>query len=710
MATTVTLFADSPVIYSDNFEAKKDLVIYWGNVSVVTDKYRIFADYIIYHQKKSEIEAKGRVVMTSTNVSISGDNLVFNLKEQKGEMSDVMGMMEPSVKFRVDSLTQTDPVTQKFKKMKFTSCAQLVPRWEISCSKGKIKKNKYIEMKNAVLKVKKIPVFYFPYLRYPVKNSKVTGFLFPVIGSSENLGFMIKNGFFLNIRSNFDITFSFDYIQKVGLGLGTDIRYLFRKSRGEINLYGFKYRDSYRNDDTNRISGSSDLILKANHIQQIKFLNTKIKADINYQTNPEFQNIFDKNFGRFYMSRFSSNLYINSSISNLKLAVILSRNETFYLERQSSNVITKLPGVTLNLNQQKLWSIPGYFSLSAGYENIKRQGISYEEEIDYASGINSKRFSLIPSYTLNLFKLPWLSTTLNLRSKNSYYLKSRDLETKEIVNEPLHLNYNSLKLTFKGPLFYKIYSSHRSKIKHLIEPEINISYSTKISDDQRKRLIPIDIFDFPSYSSINFSLNSRILKKSRGSDKAAREVLTLTIGQKFYFDPFEANRFRSIEVDGENIYPEFSELNNSIRYRPSRLISFDLSVVYNHYLKIFQRVNLSISYSNPTRTVSGSLSYGKYINPYKTSSFFLNRETFRGDFKLNVPGFPVKLETSLDYDKTEKRFRYGSVILSYNYQCIKFNAEFKVYTTLDGKINPYYTFGVSLGNLGMIRDFFGGTK
>jgi len=189
-----------PEILSEHFERSGDFIIYWKDVEVITDEYRIFADYLKYNIKTKIVNDEGRVVMTSEDVSLTGDKLIFNLKEMKGKMYEVHGLMEPSVKFTVKKLEQVNREIQKFQKMNFTSCSQLVPRWEISCRKGKIKKDKYIEMKSAVLKIKKIPVFYFPYLRYPIKDGKSTGFLFPVIGKSEKLGFIAKNTFFVRAQ------------------------------------------------------------------------------------------------------------------------------------------------------------------------------------------------------------------------------------------------------------------------------------------------------------------------------------------------------------------------------------------------------------------------------------------------------------------------------------------------------------------------------
>ncbi|MEN8153039.1 MAG: hypothetical protein ABFR75_03380 [Acidobacteriota bacterium] len=701
-----------PEILSVHFERSGDFIIYWKDVEVITEEYRIFADYLKYNITTKDVIAEGRVVMTSEDVSLTGDKLKFNIKEMKGEMYDVHGLMEPSVKFTVTKLEQVNREIQKFNKMTFTSCSQLVPRWEISSNKGKIRKDKYIEMRNAVLKIKKIPVFYFPYLRYPVKDGKSTGFLFPVLGKSEKLGYIAKNSFFLNIKPNLDLTLSIDYLSRIGVGGETEFRYMTKNSSGNIKFYMFKYSEDYKDsqEDDENIS-DQDFNLNLKHMQSFSFMNTKITADINYQSNPAFQEAFNKNYGRSYLSRFNSSFFVRSSVSNLKLSVMASRNETYYLEKNSSNVITKLPKFVVNLNQQKLGKFPGYFSLSSGFERINRSGVDYEEEIEFQSGVTSERFSFIPSYTLKLFNLPWLSTSVDLKSKHSYYLKSRDPETKEIVNEPLHLQYNSAKITFKGPSFYKIYENSKNKIKHLLEPEINVSYSTRVSDDERARLIPMDLFDYPSYSYVNFTLNSRIFLKSKNSNSSPREIFTYTIGQKYFFDPEEANRYRTISVDNQNIYPEFSELSNKFRLRPSRFFSTDISFVYNHYLKKFQRVSLNMNYLNPDSVLNGTLSYSLYLNPYRDEDFFLNREMIRGDLTMDIPSFPVKFHGTIDYDLTRNVFRYGNITASYNYQCINFNAEVRLITNFfTDEMYAETIFGITFGNLGLVKDFFSGNK
>jgi len=596
-------------------------------------------------------------------------------------------------------MIQTDRHTLKFKKMEFTSCSQLVPRWSMTCINGKIKKEKYIEMKHVVFKIKNIPVFYFPYFRYPIKG-RSTGFLFPQLGHSSEKGFLVCNAFYMDIKPNLDMTLYLDRYSEVGTGFAGEFRYLFDKMAGNFKYYRFQYN---KNTDLRSESGF-DYYLKAEHVQSIKFLNTKFVVSIDKQSDPNFLRMFNNSFNRALGANFNSSIYMTSNISNLNLSVRASKQETFYTFNNTSYSTEYFPSLKANLNQQKIWKLPGYFTINAAFERVKRVGTSYEEQPVYTSDIASQRINIIPSYTLNLFKLPWLSATINLQSNQTIYAKSRDLETKEIVDESLHLQYNTGNINIKGPVFYKIYNFSKIKIKHLIEPQINFRYVTKYSDEDRQRLVTVDYLDYPSYSYVGFSLTSRLLHRSTLNNESPVEILSFTIAQKYYFDPAEANMFR--EIEGE--YPEFSELANSIRFRPSKYLSLDASIVYNYYINKFSRLNVNLSYTNKDSFLNGSVGYSSYKNPYITNpTYRFNRDVIRGNIDFDLPAFPIKLRSALDYDITNKEFVYGSVMAIFDFQCIKINTEMKIFSWF-GRSETQFRFGVTFGNLGMVSDFMGG--
>src|SRR5262249_38334467 len=81
-------------------------------------------------------------------------------------------------------------------------------------------------MKNMVLKVKDVPVFYMPAFYYPInKENRATGFLMPQYGSSTANGFTLSNAFFWAINRSQDATFFHDFLSKTGQNYAGEYRY-----------------------------------------------------------------------------------------------------------------------------------------------------------------------------------------------------------------------------------------------------------------------------------------------------------------------------------------------------------------------------------------------------------------------------------------------------------------------------------------------------
>jgi LPS-assembly protein len=689
---------NEPIIYADHKNIGEDTLRANGHVEVIWQDYIIYADVIEFNLKSRELFAEGRVTMSAKDMVLSGEKLKFNLKTQSGELVDTYGLITPFVRYETDRLVQTDRQTLTFQRLDFTSCAQIFPRWRITSRKGKIKKEEYIEMNDVLFRIKNIPVFYLPYLRYPIrKDGRATGLLFPGIGNSSLRGFFVQNQFFLAIKPNIDMTLGLDYFAKLGVGVSDELRYLFRNASGSARFYYFRYRkeNGVYND------AQSDFYVDVNHQQTLPLLNTRLVLNVNRQSRPGLLRLLDNSFDRALLTNFQSSLSLTSSFSNMKVSLSASRLETYYIFANSSRILEYLPSLSFNLNQQKLGKLPGYLSLAVDYQVIRRGGVAYEEEPVFETGFRSQRLTVFPSYELPLLKLPWLNSSLNLASKNTFYAKSLDPLSKKIVDEPLYMKYQTVTLSLQGPIFYRIFSAGRSKLKHVIEPGFEIRYVTKV--DNRDRLVPVDYFDYPSYSYAGFSLTSRLLTKGTGSSASSSEMLSYTIAQEYYFDAAEANFFRKIEKE----YPRFSELSNRLRFQPFANLSFDATLAYNYYIHGLARLNLRASYDRQGAPLGGSLSYSTYRNPYTAADYVFNRSILRGDINLDFPKFPLKFQVGVDYDFTAKEFRYGSINASFDYQCLVFSTECKVFSYL-GRSEFQFRFGLSLGNLGMVGDFFGG--
>src|SRR5260370_21088106 len=70
---------------------------------------------------------------------------------------------------------------------------------------------------NSVFKIKKVPVFYFPFARHPVeKLPRQSGFLMPMFGTSSRKGTILGDSFYWAINRSMDATIGAEYWSKRG--------------------------------------------------------------------------------------------------------------------------------------------------------------------------------------------------------------------------------------------------------------------------------------------------------------------------------------------------------------------------------------------------------------------------------------------------------------------------------------------------------------
>ena len=82
------------------------------------------------------------------------------------------------------------------------------------------------------LRFKGVPIFYSPYLSFPISDERKSGVLTPTIGSAGRSGNEITMPYYWNIRDNYDATFAPRWLSDRGLQLGTEFRYLTERNNG----------------------------------------------------------------------------------------------------------------------------------------------------------------------------------------------------------------------------------------------------------------------------------------------------------------------------------------------------------------------------------------------------------------------------------------------------------------------------------------------
>jgi LPS-assembly protein len=705
--------AVSPQIRADNQIIREDFLRAYGHVEIIWQDYIIYADVVEYNQKSNELFAEGRVTISSKDSVLSGEKLKFNLKTNTGELTDTYGMMSPFVRYESEKLTQVDQQTFTFKRLDLSSCSQIVPRWKVTGRAGKIKKEKYVELKDVVFRIKNIPVFYLPYLRYPLKkDGRSTGFLIPALGRSSLRGFFVQNSFFWAVKPNIDLTLNLDYYQYLGLGVSEELGYLFRHGQGNIRFFHLLPGLGVKADVQNPITAEDIDLLKANgknfvldinHQQEIPFLNSQLSIASRLPGAPEALRYLDTGFERYNLMNFSSDLSLTSHLSIFTLNLEASRSQTYNINTKESEKNDVLPSLSLSMPPQKLGPIPGQFYFSLYYDRQLRTGTAQTVQPDFVYGEPSQSLRFDPAYSLDLINASWLKSSLAVSAKNSFYARSLDPQTGAIIDEPVTLQYQTAQINFQGPSFSRIFSGSGRSFLHVLEPNITFFYASKAKNSDR--VMRVSNQDFNLSSTATFSLVSRLLMKKQGGKTAPQELLLLRIEQSYYLDPETANRGMKIN----DKYPAFSDLSGSLDFNPGKYFSLGAQLSYNHYQTDFNRrlyrVNFHVDYSRPEAPLNGGLYYSKYCSPYGPADHPSVQSMLGGELHLKIADFPLSMSVQAEYDSIRKQFTGCFLKATLDYQCITINANVSFYL-LNGALASDYRLYPTLGNFGTGTPFF----
>ncbi|UTV98810.1 LPS-assembly protein LptD [Marinomonas rhizomae] len=109
----------------------------------------------------------------------------------------------------------------------FTTCEPNQESWKLYGSSIELDtKSGFGTAKHVQIRIGELPIFYFPWLRFPINDSRQTGFLFPSFGysGSDSLSFSVP--FYWNIAPNYDATITPQFIQNKGEGVDIEFRHL----------------------------------------------------------------------------------------------------------------------------------------------------------------------------------------------------------------------------------------------------------------------------------------------------------------------------------------------------------------------------------------------------------------------------------------------------------------------------------------------------
>ncbi len=288
-----------------SYDNKRNRVVAQGNVEIYYNKHALFADRVIYDQGNNTLSAVGNVrIKEPGGTMVYTDKTTLTDDFREGFIQSLKIVTKDNAKIAATRARRVDGNTTVFERGSFTTCKACKKSgnvlWRIKA--GKIihnQKEKNIYYEDASLEFLGIPVAYIPYFSHPDPTVKRrSGFLFPKISHSTDLGYMFELPYFYNIAPNKDLTFSPKATSKQGIlwqgewrhrtetgaysikldGIREENPETSSRYRGSVKTTGaFKAGENWRwgwditaeSDDTYRRKYGIDSILTTNRISKV---------------------------------------------------------------------------------------------------------------------------------------------------------------------------------------------------------------------------------------------------------------------------------------------------------------------------------------------------------------------------------------------------------------------------------------------------------
>lgn len=247
---------DSPMFISakaSRYEQEQQVATLAGNVVLRQGGLQIEADEASLHQAENRGELNGNVRLRDKGALVVGDHAQLQLDTGEAKIDNAEYVMHKGhIRGNALHVKRQEDAIIRLKDGTYTRCEPGSNAWQLTGNNIKLDPNTgFGSATNATLRIKDIPVFYTPYIYFPIDDRRQSGFLAPSISSSSNNGMTLLTPYYFNLAPNYDATLYPTYMTDRGLLLEGEGRYLTEGSEGQIGA-------AFLNDENNDRKLQSD--------------------------------------------------------------------------------------------------------------------------------------------------------------------------------------------------------------------------------------------------------------------------------------------------------------------------------------------------------------------------------------------------------------------------------------------------------------------
>ena len=573
-------------VSADESSSDKLKLSFQGDVSVRQGNRSLRADSVQVDRNQQITTAEGNIGYREPGVALLGDSFEYDSGTREATITNARFVLhQTQMSGTANTLERQSTGQIDIDEGAMTFCAPDDPQWFIKGDDITINPaDGMAEVKHATLEVGGIPVFYLPWITFPINDQRKTGLLFPSIGSDTRGGLDYTQPIYFNLAPNYDATYAPRFIGERGLlhqGQGRWLNPLI--GMWEVNGQFIGTDDKYR-EEIDPTDGERWLV----GVQQRGQFGPNWRSTINYNRVSDLDYVRDLD---------------NSTLSSQRQTALMQLGQIDYLGSDwlvsvQAQQFQSLADDIRN-NYKKLPQVTAQYRSSATWRGFQPIGLIQYSNFD----TDAKRVTGERLYAEAGVSYPMTWSWGFLRPTAKYRAVSYDLD-KALALPDAKPDAGSGVFSIDGGLIFERRASLGGKgMTQTLEPRVFYLYSEY---DEQSGQPDFDTAELTfSYNQLfrdtRFSGHDRLddanqlaigLTTRFFSDSDGRERLSASIGQLFYF--------RDREVRLGPIDPALTESTSAtaveFNWLPNEVWTFRSSILYDTNENRFDAASIQLNH------------------------------------------------------------------------------------------------------------------
>jgi len=286
---------------------------------------RVRGEELVYRQREAIVTGQGGIWLQNADLAVQAEAGELNLDTDAGRLERARYWIESRHLSGVaDRIVQRDRERYQLDGATFSSCPTGQRDWEFRAEEIALDRaSGRGEAWHTTLHAGGVPVFYAPYVTFPIDDRRQSGFLYPTLGSSSEGGFEYAQPYYWNIAPNLDATLTPTLMTRRGLGLGGQVRWLHQF--GDEDLGRDQLDFFYLPDD--RVDGGSRWSLSLDSQGRIN-PDLDYRLDINRVSDDQVLQDFSTNLDQSTTSHLRSDLRLDGRAGGWNLGLTARQWQT----------------------------------------------------------------------------------------------------------------------------------------------------------------------------------------------------------------------------------------------------------------------------------------------------------------------------------------------------------------------------------------------